>query len=80
MYLVRFNTKTYRFQSEEDALGFAKTWSLQVEEKMEEGIQRSFVAQSSHALDTVANLASKSEIIDLLKTYDLDLCSSYFSN
>ncbi|MBI3232019.1 MAG: hypothetical protein HYZ51_03000 [Candidatus Doudnabacteria bacterium] len=80
MYIVRFNTKTYRFQSKDDALGFAKTWSLQVEEKTDEIINRSLFAQSSHALDTVANLPSKSAIIDLIKTYDLEWYSPFYSN
>ena len=68
MYLVRFNTKTYRFQSKADAFGFAKTWCLQVEEEIDENIQHLLLAESSHALDTVANLASRSTTIDLIKT------------
>ncbi|NOS92941.1 MAG: hypothetical protein HOP30_13535 [Cyclobacteriaceae bacterium] len=80
MYLVRFNTKTYRFQSKDDALGFAKTWSLLVEEKWDDSVPRILVAQSSHALDTVANLPSRTAIIDLIKTYDLEWCSSIHLN
>ena len=72
MYLVRFNTKIYRFQSKEDAHGFARTWSLQVEEKSLERIHHYMVAQSSHALYTIANLPSRAAIIDLIKTYDLE--------
>lgn len=71
MHLVRFNTKTYLFQSKEDAVGFARTWNLEVEEKPDEHV-RYAVAQYSHALDTIANLPSQSAIVDLIKTYDLE--------
>lgn len=71
MYLVRFNTKTYRFQTKEDALGFARTWNLEVAEKSDEYVRHA-VAQYSHALDTIANLTSQSAVVDLIKTYDLE--------
>lgn len=72
MFLVRFNTKTYRFLSKEEALGFAKTWNLQVEELIDENTQRLMVSKSSHALDTIANLTTRAAIVDLIKTYDLE--------
>ncbi len=76
MYLVRFNTKTYQFFSKEEAQGFAKTWSLQVEERINESVHRLAMAHGSHALDTVANLTSRSAIIELIKTYDLEWCET----
>lgn len=72
MFLVRFNTKTYQFLSKEDALGFAKTWNLQVEELLDESAPRLMVSYSSHALDTIANLRTHEAIVDLIKTYDLE--------
>ncbi len=69
-YLVRFNTKTYHFHSKLEATGFAKTWSLEVEETTEDSIRHYLVSKHSHALDTVANLHSQAAVIELIKTYN----------
>ncbi len=78
MYLVRFNTKTYHFHSKLEAMGFAKTWGLQVEETTEGNVRHYLVSKHSHALDTVANLHSQAAVIELIKTYDVEWYDSAF--